>query len=145
MESLTHSPLPYKKWFLDHLSSDKSLPLPSTSAYILPSNIIHTYIYIICNFFFSDKLRKFSISDFPKQTHFGHILITLFFFSPFNRSTLWQQPELVQPAQNILVKCGLIRGCRKKIKWSICALNVSAWENHLCWIFWVCPRKKNYI
>ena len=38
----------------------------------------------ICNFFFSDKLRKFAISDFPMQmvmqTHFGHILITLFFF-----------------------------------------------------------------
>ena len=35
-------------------------------------------LYVI--FFFSDELRKFSISDFPKQTHFGHILITIFFF-----------------------------------------------------------------
>ena len=37
--------------------------------------------YLICNFFFSDELRKFTISDFPKQTHFGDILITknLFF------------------------------------------------------------------
>ena len=35
----------------------------------------------ICNFFFSDELRKFTISDSPKQTHFGHILITLFFSS----------------------------------------------------------------
>ena len=32
--------------------------------------------------FFLDELRKFTISDFPKQTHFGHILITLFFFHP---------------------------------------------------------------
>ena len=37
-------------------------------------------VYNICNFFFSAELRKFTISDFPKQTHFGHILITLFFF-----------------------------------------------------------------
>ena len=36
----------------------------------------------MCNFFFLDKLRKFTISDFPKQTHFRHILITLFFFHP---------------------------------------------------------------
>ena len=33
----------------------------------------------ICNFFFSDELIKLTISDFPKQTHFGHILITFFF------------------------------------------------------------------
>ena len=38
-------------------------------------------IVIMCKFFFSDELlRKFTISDFPKETHFGHILITLFFF-----------------------------------------------------------------
>ena len=30
--------------------------------------------------FFLDKLRKFTISDFPKQTHLGYALITLFFF-----------------------------------------------------------------
>ena len=30
--------------------------------------------------FFSDELRKFTIRDFPKQTHFGPILITLLFF-----------------------------------------------------------------
>ena len=35
-------------------------------------------IYVIC--FFIDELRKFTISDFPKQTHFGHILINLFIF-----------------------------------------------------------------
>ena len=34
----------------------------------------------ICNLFFSDELRKFAISDFPKQTHFGDILITSFYF-----------------------------------------------------------------
>ena len=42
----------------------------------------------ICNFFFSNELRKFTISDFPKQTHFGHTFITLFFSSPANRSSL---------------------------------------------------------
>ena len=31
-------------------------------------------------FLFLAELRKFTISDFPKQTHFGHILIILFFF-----------------------------------------------------------------
>ena len=31
-------------------------------------------------FFFLDELRKFTISDFPKQMHLGYILITLFFF-----------------------------------------------------------------
>ena len=31
-------------------------------------------------FFFLDELRKFTISDFPKQTHLGYTLITLFFF-----------------------------------------------------------------
>ena len=30
-------------------------------------------------FFFFDELRKFTISDFPKQTHLGYTLITLFF------------------------------------------------------------------
>ena len=38
---------------------------------------------IICNFFFLDELRIFTISDFPKQTHFGHTLITLFFSFTF--------------------------------------------------------------
>ena len=37
-------------------------------------------MFSICNFFFLDKLRKFTISDFPMQTHFGHILIIFFFF-----------------------------------------------------------------
>ena len=40
-------------------------------------------MYIICNFFFSEELRKFTISDFPKQTHLGYTLITLFF--PYNQ------------------------------------------------------------
>ena len=40
---------------------------------------LHTYVHYMY-IFFLDKLRKFTISDFPKQTHFGHILITLFFF-----------------------------------------------------------------
>ena len=35
---------------------------------------LRPYMY----FFFSDKLRKFTISDFPKQTHFGHISIAHF-------------------------------------------------------------------
>ena len=61
-------------------------------------------MYYICNFFFSDELRKFTISDFPKQTNFGHILITLFFFFTIlsiHTLTLFfsQQPELVQLAQ----------------------------------------------
>ena len=30
-------------------------------------------------FCFLNKLRKFTISDFPKQTHLGYTLITLFF------------------------------------------------------------------
>ena len=30
-------------------------------------------------FFFLDELRKFTISDFPKQMHLEYILITLFF------------------------------------------------------------------
>ena len=34
-------------------------------------------LYVI--FFLSDELRKSTISDFPKQTNFGHILITFFF------------------------------------------------------------------
>ena len=33
----------------------------------------------ICTFFFLDGLRKFTISDFPMQTHLGYTLITLFF------------------------------------------------------------------
>ena len=40
--------------------------------------------------FFLDELRKFIISDFPKQTHLGYTLITLFFPTPSNRSTLHQ-------------------------------------------------------
>ena len=65
-------------------------------------------VWPICNFFFSDKLRKFTVSDFPnKQTHFGHILRHC--FSANGLSYCSQH-------KNILLKCGSIRGCRKKIK-----------------------------
>ena len=42
---------------------------------------VNTQIIIyVYKFFFTDELRNFTISDFPKQRHFGHILITLYFF-----------------------------------------------------------------
>ena len=41
-------------------------------------------------FSFLDELRKFTISDFPNQTHLGYTLIALFFSTPYNRSTLHQ-------------------------------------------------------
>ena len=86
----------------------------------------------ICTFFFLDELRKFTISDLPKQTHLGYTLITLFFFpTSSNQSTLHQNVfVLATLAQAVgwktMSKCGSIRGWRKKIKWSICAQNVSA-------------------
>ena len=40
-------------------------------------------------FFFLDELRKFTINDFPKQTHLGYTLIS-FFPTSSNRSTLHQ-------------------------------------------------------
>ena len=42
--------------------------------YLFLDSTIHMY------FFFLEELRKFTIIDFPKQTHFGRILINLFFF-----------------------------------------------------------------
>ena len=43
------------------------------------------------HFFLLDEFRKFNISDFPKQTHLGYTLITLFFPTPpSNQSTLHQ-------------------------------------------------------
>ena len=36
------------------------------------------FMGLICTFFL-DELREFTISDFPKQTHLGYTLITLFF------------------------------------------------------------------
>ena len=44
----------------------------------------------ICTFFFLDRLRKFTISDFPMQTHLGYTLIILFFLTSSNQSTLHQ-------------------------------------------------------
>ena len=62
------------------------------AAYLKKTDNVHMrslfgIVHIMCNFFFSDELRKFTISDFPKQTHIGHILITLFFSSHSNWST----------------------------------------------------------
>ena len=45
----------------------------------------NAYVWSVYVIFFLGRTQKFTISDFLKQTHFGHILIT--FFS--NRSTLW--------------------------------------------------------
>ena len=53
----------------------------------LPSSFKHSnwgqsemivYTYTICTFFL-DELRKFTMSDLPKQAHLGYTLITLFF------------------------------------------------------------------
>ena len=52
-----------------------------------------------------DELRKFTISDFPKQTFWAHIDHFIFIIHPLNnphfdivfQPTAW--PELVQPAQ----------------------------------------------
>ena len=41
----------------------------------IPNVCTVRYMY----FFFLDELIKFTISDFPKQTHLGYTLITLFF------------------------------------------------------------------
>ena len=98
-----------------------------------------------------DELRKFTVGDFPKQLHLGCTLITLFFPTPFNQSTLHQNVFVLTALNHAIAgwktmsKCGSIRGWRKNIKRSICAQNVSALENHLWWIFWVCPKKKLHI
>ena len=51
-------------------------------SFLVPRNFLNNSQFLLenCALFISDELRKFTISDFPKQTHFGHILITLFFF-----------------------------------------------------------------
>ena len=48
--------------------------------YIFAFNVVYMY-YIYVIFFSRTKSAKFTISDFRKQTHFGHILITFFFFT----------------------------------------------------------------
>ena len=67
-------------------------------------------------FFFLDKLRKFTVRDFPKHI-WGtqYTLITLFFPIPSNPSTLHQNVfVLAALAQDVgcktMSKCGLIRG-----------------------------------
>ena len=42
--------------------------------------ICYTIRIVYMYFFFLDELRKFTISDFPKQMHLGYTLITLFFY-----------------------------------------------------------------
>ena len=49
--------------------------------------VILIYVYRLYVLFFLDELRKFTITYFPKQTHLGYTLITLFFPTPFNQST----------------------------------------------------------
>ena len=50
---------------------------------------MHTYIHYMY-FFFFDELRKFTISDFPKQMHLGYIYHFIYFPTPCNQSTLHQ-------------------------------------------------------
>ena len=70
--------------------------------------IYHTrYAYVsrLYVIFFLGRTQKIHhISDFPKQTHLGYILITLFFFftiQSIHTLTLFfsQWPKLVEPAQ----------------------------------------------
>ena len=114
-------------WLSSNLSGKwtmKFIFFPSTQSYNQAIFYILGRLYVI--FFFSDELRKFTISDFPKQINFGHILITLFFPTPpSNQSTLHQNVFVLAALTqvvgwNTMSKCGSIRGWRKKIKWSIC-------------------------
>ena len=59
-----------------------TIPVAELDMYLVSTThnmiVVGTYLPYMY-FFFLDELRKFTISDFPKQTHLGYILMTLFF------------------------------------------------------------------
>ena len=85
--------LEYDNIFFDNVNSfsgihyGEKLPYPTFSYFfllafvcIMPLIIMNLLVSIgAISTFFLDELRKFTISDYPKQTHFGYTLITLFF------------------------------------------------------------------
>ena len=81
---------PIMIYFLVALNSSKQLCPPSIEL----NRIRYTVFIVRCDallnlskcmyvcymyFFFFNELRKFTISDFPQQTHLGYTLIKLFF------------------------------------------------------------------
>ena len=63
-------------WWLDQITRKK---LRLLDHYETTSMEFYIYYTLYMYFFFLDELRKFTISDFPKQTHLGYTFITLFF------------------------------------------------------------------